>query len=383
MEISVLQEKLSKGMTSISKVVSSRPTLPILSNVLLVAESGRLQLFATDLNLGIRLWVGSKVKKEGKITVPAKVFSDLVSSFSPSTVNISAKDESLGVSCDGNKVRISGIAASEFPKLGKVSSKKGFTIEAASFKKAVERVVFAASTDETRPILSGVLWRIEGKNIQLVATDGYRLSLAVFNDKKDKGSNKWINTAKKVIGEGIIIPSRAIKDVVRLLDEFGASELRLNLMQDQNLAVFSFGDCEVTTRLIEGKFPNYSQVIPKEQIGVAEIDVELLNKAVRTAAIFARDSANIIHWKIDGDKLVVSANAPSYGESESSVEITMSGDGGEIAFNSRYLLEFLSILSSKTVSLGFKGSLDPGVFHLKGKHKDNFLHLIMPVRVQK
>ncbi len=383
MKVNILQDKLSKGLSSVIRVVSSRPTLPILSNVLIEAKSGRVLLSTTDLNLGIRLWLGAKVEEEGAVTVPAKVISDLVSSFSPSTITLSSDESSLRVSGSGHQARLAGIPASEFPSLGKVSSKKGLKIETKTFKHVIERVVLSASTDETRPVLSGVLWKFSEKQLQLVATDGYRLSLVNVPYTGKSSPSTWQKMVKEVVGGGVIIPARALRDVEKLAEEVQVKEVELSLAKQQNLAVFSLGDAELTTRLIEGTFPNFTQVIPKEKVGESTIEVELLEKAVKTASIFARDSANIIHWKIGNDALVVSANAPSYGESESTVEISLKGEGGNIAFNSRYLIDFFSIFPSKKVLFRMKGSLDPGVFQPAGKEREDFLYLIMPVRVQK
>ena len=382
MVVSVLQEKLVKSLSSILRVVPSRPSLPILSNVLLEAKEGRLRLSATDLNLGMRLWVGAKVKKEGALTVPAKVFSELISSFPPATVEMSVSEESLQIQCGSHKARLAGIAASEYPSLGKISGSKEFVVAANHLQEAVGRVAFAASSDETRPVLSGVLWFFEGGAVKLAATDGYRLSLTALPKTGTKGIEKWRKGARAVLGDGLILPARALRDVERLIEELGATEVTVGVVSDQNLAVFSLGDGEVTTRLIEGSFPNYSQVIPKEEKSVSEIDLESLEKAVRTASVFARDSANIIRWKLAKGGLTISANAPAYGDSESEVEVSLHGPGGEIAFNSRYLLELFSIFPSEKLTFVMNESLDPGIFKPVGK-ADDFLHLIMPVRVQK
>jgi DNA polymerase-3 subunit beta len=259
MKISVLQEKLAKGLSSVSKVVPTKPSLSVLSNVLLEAKSGRLQLTATDLNMGMRLWIGAKIEKEGAITVPAKVFGELVSSFPSGTVEIALEGESLRVSCGRHKARLAGIAASEFPALGKLSGKKEFEVSFEEFHRAVERVAFAASSDETRLVLSGVLIRYQEGIVQLVATDGYRLSLVGLRGVSGKGIEKWRKAVKSVVGDGLIVPARALRDVDRLADELGASEVKVGLVSDQNLVVFSLGDGEVVTRLIEGSFPNFSQ----------------------------------------------------------------------------------------------------------------------------
>lgn len=380
MNVSILQEKLAKGLASVLRITPGKPSLPVLSNVLLTAKEGRLQLTATDLDLGVQVSLGAKVKKEGAISVPAKVFGELVSSFSPSTVELTAKNESLNIVSGENKARLSGIAASEYPSLGEVAIGKTISFATSKLNEEVSRVSFAASSDETRPALSGVYWKIEDGKLRLVATDGYRLSVVSFAGPK-KGIEQWRKKVEGVVGDGLIVPARALKEVGKLADELEAEEIKVGLAADQNLIVFRFNDGEVTSRLVEGSFPNYSQVIPREQKSVAEIEVEPLEKAVRTAAIFARDSANIVHWKLGGSKLVVSANAPSYGESESEVDVSLKGDGGVIAFNSRYLMDLFSIFPEKKLSFVMNDSLDPGIF--RPLEKTEFFHLIMPVRVQK
>lgn len=382
MKLSVLQERLVKGISAVTRVVSSKPTLPILSNILLETKSGSLILSATDLNLGIKIWIGAKVKTDGKITVPAKVFGEIISSFSPSRIDITVKENVMQIACGGNKVKLSGTSAEEFPILGDIVSKKSFNIKTSIFSEAVERVVFSASSDETRPVLSGVYWKMQEGKLQLVATDGYRLS--IVDVKEDKKASFGVQKKMSdVLGKGMIIPARAMRDVLKLLDEFRAIQVKFTLADDKNLAVFKFADGEVTTRLIEGSFPNFSQVIPKEEVGNVEVEIEQMEKAVRTASIFARDSANIVHWDVQKEKIIVSANAPAYGQSESDVEAKLSGRGGKIAFNSRYLLELFSVIKEKSIVFGYKGGLDPGVFRLVRKKRDEFLHIIMPVRVQK
>lgn len=384
MIVSVLQEKLNKGLSAVVRVVPSKPSLPVLSNVLLEVIDGRLRLSGTDLNLGVRIWIGAKVKKEGAISIPAKVMSELVSSFPPETIELELEGDALRIACGSHRARLAGIGASEFPALGKVSQKKEFPLSVESFQTAIARVAFAASSDETRPALSGVLLTYEREKLRLVATDGYRLSLDTLSPSPapQKKSDAWGKMVQTVVGGSLIVPARALVDVARLIDELEVSQVRVGLVSNQNLVVFSLGDGEVSSRLIEGPFPDFSQVLPKEERSTAEIDLEVLEKAVRTASVFARDSANIVRWNLNKDGLTVSANAPSYGESESRVDVSLSGEGGEIAFNSRYLLELFSIFPGERLAFAMNGALDPGVFRPIEKGSA-FTHLVMPVRVQK
>ena len=383
MKVSVLQEKLSKGLISVSRVVSSKPTLPVLSNVLLTAKQGQLELFATDLHLGIRISIGAKISKDGAISVPGKVFSELVSSLPASTIKLILNGDVLHITCGSYKGKISGIAAKEFPVLGEVTRKKSFLLDAKKFQTVVEQVALSASSDETRPVLSGVLWMFADKRLQLVATDGYRLSISSVKNSIKKKIDAWRSSVKKVVGDGLVVPARALRDVDRLIDEFGVSEIKVGLASESNMVVFVCGDGEVTSRLIEGTFPNFSKVIPSSQKGTAVISTEPLVQAIRTSAIFARDNANIVNWKLSKGSLMVSSNSPSFGESETTIDIDLSGEEGEIAFNSRYLLDLFSVIKSEKVEFSFSGGLNPGVFRPLGKVKDPFLHLVMPVRVQK
>lgn len=314
MKVSVLQEKLSQGLSSVLRVVSGKPTLPILNNILLRARKGELELFATDLNLGIRLTVGAKVQKEGSITVPAKVFGELVSSLPASTVDLKLEGEILHIASNNYKVQLSGTSAKEFPILGDFSRKLNFSLDSKQFQSIVDKVVISASSDETRPVLSGVLLTYLEKKLQLVATDGYRLSVASIIEPKKKNIVKWRKSVQETMGDGIILPSRVLKDVARLVDELKVSKISATVNEKRNLMAFVLGDCEVTSRLIDGTFPNFSKVIPNSSESEMIVDLEALVQATRTSAIFARDSANIVYWKIKDNKLEISCRAAVGGE---------------------------------------------------------------------
>lgn len=370
MKLTILQENLSQALSQVSRVTVSRGQLPILANVVLKTEGGRLKLSATNLEIGINAWVGAKVEKEGEISVPAKVFSELVALLPKEPVSLELEKDQLKVSTSSQKTKILGMGTQDFPKvpsLKKVVKKEGkLVFKPKRLKSIVSRVSFAAAIDETRPILTGVLVEKDKDGFNWVATDGYRLSW-LQEAVSSKGSGKWL------------IPAQALNEVVRLL---GDEEIEMAVVSKGAQLVWGLGDVEVVCKLIEGDFPDYQKVVPEEKGTRVEVDKEALLEAVKRAAIFARDSANIVRLEVGADKVKVMANAPEVGENQTQVEAKVGkGEKGEIAFNSRYLLDFLNTITAQRIGLNFSGSLNPGVFGEVGE--TGFTHIIMPVRVQR
>lgn len=377
MKITLLQENLNQGLTTCSRFVASRPQLPILANILLKTKNGRLKLSATDLEMGVNIWVGGKIEKEGEITVSAKVINEFVSSLPPEKVSIELKENNLLVSSPFSKSIFPTIAAADFPKIPGFPKKTALSLPLGLFSECVTQVAFAAATDEGRPVLTGVLLKSENKDVSLVATDGYRLSV------------KKISNIQYPISNAIIIPARALMEVSRIKSNEGEGEdkkekkegvLQIGLTEKENQIVFALPDLELSSRLIEGEFPEFEKIIPTETKTKLVFDREEFLRAVRIASIFARESANIVKLKTEKGKLKISANAPQVGENESVLEAKIQGEEQEIAFNFRFLLDFLNSISAEQVSLEMTGPLNPGVFKPVGD--DSFLHIIMPVRVQ-
>lgn len=372
MKLTCLQENLSRGLATVSRSVASRPQLPVLANILLATDKGRLKLSTTNLETSITIWLGAKVEKDGAITVPARILTEFVSTLPADKIELEIEENRLSVSCGGYFARFHGLAASEFPPLPFVEGKEGTILPEEKLRQAIAQVVFAAASDEARPVLTGVLLRFAKKGIDLVATDGYRLSV-----KKIKA-----DLAADLVGqEQLIVPARALAEVARSLPETGEkADLRLSVTEEANQAIFVTPDAQIVTRLLEGEFPDFAKIIPAEHQTEAILDREELTKAVKMAAIFARESANIVRLSFGKDEATVSANTAQVGENKSSLAAKVTGKPDQIAFNSRYLLDYLGSIVSEELSFEMSGSLSPGVFHPQGD--ETFLHLIMPVRVQ-
>ena len=373
MKVSLLQENLAKGVLMVERMVANKAQLPVLSNILLVTEMGKLKISATNLETGMNLWISSKVEKPGKITIPAKVLLELVSSLPKDTVILETEGERLKVVCGKFKAIINGILAEEFPEVPslKGGSKKGvesLIIKTDILESCVDQVAMAAGIDEARPIFTGVKWEIS-KDIKLAATDGYRLSV-----KKIKGV-KWVGDLKEMV-----VPARALMELTKIISKVDDEEVLIAVTDKDKQLILALKDVEVVTRLIEGEFPDFEKIVPKSSSTTIEFDKEELTQAVRAAAIFARDSANIVKFKVIDSNLLISANAPQVGENEVKVSILQKGEDTEIAFNSRYLLEILSLIKAERLTLSMSGPLSPGVF--KEVPDKDFLHIIMPVRVQ-
>lgn len=369
MKLTVLQENLSKGVLNAERFIAAKAQLPVLSNIYLRTEKGRLKLQATSLETGITLWLGAKIKKEGEITIPARIFSEFLNSLPKEEVELRLEESQLKVSCGSFLASFSGISASEFPPLPTLGDKKADIIfPPSSFFSAVTKVSFAAAHDEGRPVLTGVKFEPKEEKLTLVATDGYRLSVKELKEKKIK------------ISSPVIIPARSLLEVLRLVGEGEEEEIGLSFTEKGNQIIFSLPEAEVVTRLIEGEFPEYKKIIPTTFSTKAVLEKESFLKALKVAAIFARDSANIVRFKVEKDALTISANSPQVGENETKVEANVQGEEQKIAFNCRFLLEFLGNVEGEEIIFEMTGSLNPGVF--KTPQDSSYLHIIMPVRVQ-
>lgn len=375
MKISLLQENLNKAVGMVSRMVAQKAQLPVLANILIVTEANQLKLSATNLETGMNVWLGAKVERQGKITVPARVFSELIGSLPQGMIEIELEEDKLKVTCEKYKATVNGISADEFPEVpsirGKKKSEDWLNIKGDLFETSVDQVVLAAGVDEARPIFTGVKMEIFKHKMKMAATDGYRLSVKTI--KGLKGSKT---------GQEMVVPARALMELSKIVSQSKKKELDILLAvtdKDKQL-ILVVEEVEIVTRLLEGDYPDYEKIIP-EVIGTTiSFDKEEMIQAVKVASIFARDSANIVKFKVEGSGLTVSANAPQVGDNEVKLQVEQTGEDVEIAFNSRYLMEMLSVLDGDSLSLSMSGSLSPGVF--RQLENDSYLHIIMPVRVQ-
>ena len=367
MNVSILQENLLKALTRTSRIISTKTQLPILQNVLLSTETNRFRVVSSSLDISETARANAKIEKEGGLCVPARLFTELVMTLPQDTVRLVVEAGTLRISCLGTKATIPGVAASEFPPVVASKRKKGMVLEKDSLIDVLGSVLFCAATDEGRPLLTGVKIRTQDGEMLLVATDGYRLSVRRFKKQTEEGLD-------------LVVPARALSEVVKISqEEKDTKEIEFGRSDDGQL-VFSIGDTEIVTRLIDGEYPGFEKIIPKTHATRVLVDKQSLARAVKSAAIFARDNANIVRFHIENQTMVVSANTPQVGENSVELDAKIDGDGGDIAFNSRFLIEFLANFSEEELLFEMTGALNPGVF--KPVKDESRLHIIMPVRVQ-
>lgn len=374
MKIKVLQENLIKALARTGRVISVKSQLPVLQNVLLATEGGMLKITASNLETTVSTLVGVKIEKEGGLCVSAKVFSEFVTSLPQETVAIEEKTGSLFVHTSRAKATIPGVPMSEFPAVKLIGKEKGIALDWDVFQGALGSVLFAAASDEGRPLLTGVKMVKTGDSLLFAATDGYRLSVR----RVALGGSSAFD---------MVVPARALFELNRALLEDKSAKPSDKIKRsvgiektDDGQIVFVVDDTRIATRVIDGEYPNFEKIIPVSHTTTASIDKEELLRAVKSAAIFARDNANIVRIHLEKSSVTVSANTPQVGENTIELEARVEGDGGDIAFNSRFLIEYLSNIQAAEVGFEMTGSLNPGVFKIPGD--DGFLHIIMPVRVQ-
>lgn len=377
MKISVLQDRLAHGLSLVSRAVSPRSTLPVLSNILVATDDGRLRLSATNLELGITSWIGAKIEEEGSTTVPARTFTDLVSTIPPDKTNISLHEntETLNIQSGSLNTDIKCIDAQEFPPMPSPDLESGIEINVSDLKAMIRQVVFAASHDEARPILTGVLITIEEDVLTLAAADGFRLSV------RSGQLSSPISAPVKAV-----IPGRALSELARISSD-GSETVTMFLPPGRGQVIFRTDDTELVSQLIEGTFPDYQQIIPKNHQTRTIINAAQFLKACKQAEIFAREGSLIAQVKITpGDEEMTPAQVEITGQSEetgssqSVLDATVEGPDLIVAFNVRYLREALDVINTPNVALETTKSTSPGVLRPVGGD-DDFLHVIMPMHL--
>ncbi len=368
MKFQVLKENINKVLSIIGRNISPRPQLPILSNIYIKAEQGHLKLSVTNLELGIIFTIPAKIEKEGEITVPGKLLMEFIGNLSADKIEFNLQDSNLTVKTDKTKAVFTTIAANDFPPFPQIESVKNKFLF-SKIKNAITRTVYAASTDEGRPVLTGVRIILTSGKMTLSSTDGYRLSIENLNLPDNKEEIK------------IILPAQSLAEIVRIASDLKSEELGFTIIENKNQAVFSFDNCLIFTRLIEGEFPNIEKIIPQGGKTRVVVGRDEFAQGVKTVSLFARGAANIIKIKIEKEGLRLSANTPQIGEDEDFIEAKVEGEEGEIAFNFRFLLDLLANFPEENLVFEINGSLNPGVFKPISSTL-SFLHIIMPVRIQ-
>lgn len=362
MNVIVTQENLNKALSAVSRIASSRTSLPILSNILIKAEQNRLFVIATNLEIASMYRIGAKVEKEGSITVPARLVSEFVNNLPKDNVNIKVDGSKLNISSGNYKSTINGVLSDEFPTLPSITPENTITIPNQLLKQSINQTVITASHDDTRPVLTGVLcYSHEGK-LYFAATDGYRLA-----------ERQLVETKENIKA---LIPAPALQEVARVVPD---DVEEVTVLFDNEQVKFQAGDVEITSRLIDGNFPDYKQLIPKKTEITAKLNTEELVRITKISSLFARESGGSVTLHTDTEKKVVSIHSIASQLGENTSEATAEIDNeGSVTLNSRYLLEALSCIESKEITFGFSGKLAPCVIRPVGD--DSYQHIVMPLK---
>ena len=369
MKLSVMQENLARGLQVVSRAVSTRTTLPVLANVLLKTEDAGLKLTATNLEIGVTYWVPGKIDSDGATTIPARLFTDVINSLpAGDRVDLELQGAAtMRIRSGRFETHIKGIDADDFPAIPIAGERPTTRVSQKVLKQALEETAFAAASDEARPILTGVLARFEGDRLTLAAADNYRIAV------------KTIGLMDPVEDTSIVIPAKSLNELTRILSDTD-DPVDIVLSGQRNQILFHLEGVDLVSRLIDGQFPPYQNVLPKTHTTRAILEREDLLKAVRLAALIASSSANIVKLQVglDGEPgVTVTANA-EVGDNEGRVEAQVEGDGTTIAFNARYLTDVLTNVDADQFALELNGPLSPGVFKPVGD--DQYVHVVMPVR---
>jgi len=376
MKLSCLQENLNRGLGIVGRAVATRSTLPITQNILLSAEESRLKLSATNLEMATTCWIGAKVEQEGTITIPARLLIDFVNSLPNELIEITlpANSHTLELKSGRFQAHINGIAAEDFPPIPQVSDGLITNIEVDALREGIAQVVFVAATEESRPVLTGINIEFDGAELSLAAADGFRLAV----HKMTLGSPVSEKST-------VIIPARTLNELNRLLgDQEEPVEITIN--QQKSQVLFRLKDAELVSQLIQGSFPNYSQVIPQSYTTRAVVDINEFLRVSKMSSIFARDASGIVRLvitpgaELTPGKVTVSAQAEEVGSNVSEIDALVDGEEAKIAFNVKYLSDVLSVLHQSQVALEVTTSSSPGVIRPIGV--DNYVHVVMPMFVQ-
>lgn len=362
MKLQVTQENLNRALNSVARVANSRGTLPILANVLVKTTNNRLSLSATNLDIAITHYIGAKVKEEGSITVPARLMQDFISSLPEGVIGLELEETKLRVNTDQYQSVVNGIVADDFPVMPAINNGQTWSIKGLFFKKALQQVVFAASNDETRPVLTAVLLHTNGGKLYMAATDSYRLA------EKQLGANKQ--------DIKLLVPASAMQDLLRVLND---DDQDIQVTHDDQQVLFKVADIELVTRLVDGSYPDYRKLIPDKFSTQAVLKRADLVNITKVSSLFARESAGSVTIEADSkaNQLSIRSVASQLGENTATAAAQVTGSGN-ITLNSRYLLDALAVMSGDEVLFGFNGKLEPTL--ITDPASPDYRHVIMPLK---
>ncbi len=394
MRLSVLQENFAKGLSIVGRAVSSRSTLPVLSNILLSTDADRLKLAATNLEVGVSCWLGAQVEDDGAITLPARLLTDWVNSMQPDRIDLelSVRTMSVNLKCGRVESNIKGIDASEFPLIPTADGEQALGLPPATVRKIIDQVVFAAADakDTSRPALTGVLAKFEGERLTLAATDGYRLSV-----------RRTMLPAPAPADISVIIPARSLAEVSRISGEADPDKpVELAVASARNQALFrlygkgegekgAFYQVDLVSQIIDAKFPDFTAIMPKSHVTRTVLDTGAFQRALKVASLFARDASDRVVFAIapgsdtEPGQVVIKATSAEAGDNVSELDALVEGTPLEIAFNVRYLIEAISVIDTPQVVLETTRSDRPGLFRPVGAGPEEFTHVIMPMQLNR
>ncbi|MBU1137138.1 DNA polymerase III subunit beta [Patescibacteria group bacterium] len=370
MNLICLQENFKKALNIAGRIIGRNLTLPILNNILLSIDNNKLKISSTNLEVGINTWVSGKVEEEGSITVPAKIMSDFINNLPNKKIEIKTKGNQLTIKCEKLKAVLNGLPADDYPIIPKIKDKPIVKINGNILKDCFSQVVGMASISESRPEISGILMKFNSKSIKLVATDSFRLA------------EKNIEIENKIEKDTfIIIPQRTIQEIIRILSEKeDESDQEISIVLSNNQILFDLGNTQVISRLIDGQYPDYQQIIPNKTQTRLIVDRKELINSVRIASLFSGKTNNI-KVEIDPSKAVleISSKNADIGENKSQIKAEIDGDKLEVFFNHHYLLDGLNNIFSDKIEIGLNDSFKPVLIRPVGDI--NYTYIIMPIRV--
>jgi DNA polymerase III subunit beta len=367
MKLSIKQSELLPTLQAVARSCGVRSTLPVLANILLQTDQGKLKLSATNLELGVVKTVNADITTDGEITVPSRTFLEIISSLTDTDLELDATADQMKISAKNFSATLNCIPATEFPSIP-LSTESGVMIDAQVLKQALPQISFAAAADEGRPILTGILTEIKKDSLELVATDGFRLAHKTAKVESTADSFK------------ALIPRRTLEEVVRLIsEEEDVDKIEISTSENQNQMIFKINQTQLSSRLIEGQFPSWEKIIPQTTENRTIVDRGDLLKAVKLASVFAKDSANIIKLKTGEKQIVLTSEAKELGGQETEVLASIEGPEIFIAFNSKFLSDALAACASTQVAIEFSGNLSAAL--IKPIGEEGLEYVIMPVRL--
>lgn len=367
MKLKVLQENLTGMLAHLSKAIPSNPQLPILSSILIETQNGVCTFSATDLYFGIRCSILVDSELDGSVIIPGKQFREIISSLEPGVLNLAFAENALAIANTKTNISLSGSATHEYPPFPQVEGEE-YVFPIEYFEQIENNVVFSASLDQARPVLTAILFVFNEKGLTCVSTDGFRLSTVV------------IDGSQTFEPKTFLIPAKALSEVYKIASKLKVSEVRFKVSEELKQVFFSLDGVEVFVRLIEGEYPPYEKIIPSSFSTEVTFDTAELLDTLKRAMIFARESSNIVRFEITQEKVSIHSSSPTFGKYAGELQlVTISGEPNEIAFNIKYLLDYLNATKAEKQWFGMSESLKPALFRPDGTQNQQYV--VMPFKV--